>query len=61
MTQEVIQFASAGITQLQRRTCCKKTVDYISGRLVVPRNLFMEVGGFDLAYEPAYYEDTISA
>jgi GT2 family glycosyltransferase/glycosyltransferase involved in cell wall biosynthesis len=37
----------------------KKTVDYISGAaLVVPRNLFMEVGGFDLAYEPAYYEDT---
>lgn len=33
-------------------------VDYISAAaLLVPRDLFMEVGGFDLAYEPIYYED----
>ena len=37
----------------------KKSVDYISAAaLLVSRNLFMEVGGFDLAYEPSYYEDT---
>ncbi|MBB6252991.1 glycosyltransferase [Nitrospirillum iridis] len=36
-----------------------KFVDYISAAaLVIPRDVFMEVGGFDLAYEPAYYEDT---
>ena len=34
-------------------------VDYISAAtLVVERDLFVSVGGFDLAYEPAYYEDT---
>ncbi|WP_166653654.1 glycosyltransferase [Paraburkholderia flava] len=34
------------------------SVDYISAaNLLVPRDLFMEVGGFDLQYEPAYYED----
>jgi len=36
----------------------KKFVDYISAAtLVVPRAVFMEAGGFDLAYEPSYYED----
>lgn len=36
-----------------------KFVDYISAAaLLVPRDIFMAVGGFDLAYEPAYYEDT---
>jgi glycosyltransferase involved in cell wall biosynthesis len=33
-------------------------VDYVSSAaLLVPRDLFMETGGFDLAYEPTYYED----
>src|SRR5271157_3891843 len=33
-------------------------VDYISAAaLLVARDLFMEAGGFDLAYEPASYED----
>ena len=36
-----------------------KVVDYISAAaLVVDRALFEAVGGFDLGYEPAYYEDT---
>ena len=36
-----------------------KFVDYISAAaLVLSRELFMECGGFDLCYEPAYYEDT---
>jgi len=36
-----------------------KVVDYISAAaLVVERALFTAVGGFDLGYEPAYYEDT---
>ncbi|TWB24553.1 GT2 family glycosyltransferase [Nitrospirillum amazonense] len=36
-----------------------KFVNYISAAaLMIPRDIFMEVGGFDLAYEPAYYEDT---
>src|SRR5579883_1312875 len=34
-------------------------VDYISAAcLLLPRALFIEAGGFDLAYEPACYEDT---
>lgn len=33
-------------------------VDYISAAaLLVRHSLFIEAGGFDLAYEPAYYED----
>lgn len=36
----------------------RKQVDYVSGAaLVMPKDLFVAVGGFDLAYEPAYYED----
>ena len=35
-----------------------KFVDYISAAaLVVSRDVFMEAGGYDLAYEPSYYED----
>jgi GT2 family glycosyltransferase/glycosyltransferase involved in cell wall biosynthesis len=34
-------------------------VDYVSAAAVlVPRDVFMEAGGFDLAYEPVFYEDT---
>ncbi|WP_184529825.1 glycosyltransferase [Variovorax sp. Sphag1AA] len=36
-----------------------RLVDYISAAaLLVEKQLFLSVGGFDLAYEPAYYEDT---
>lgn len=35
-----------------------KPVDYISAAaLVMPRDVFLACGGFDLTYEPAYYED----
>jgi GT2 family glycosyltransferase len=34
-------------------------VDYSSGAtFLIPRDLFLQAGGFDLAYEPSYYEDT---
>ncbi|SHO63459.1 Glycosyltransferase, GT2 family [Pseudoxanthobacter soli DSM 19599] len=36
-----------------------KAVDYISAAaLLVHRDSFFDAGGFDLAFEPAYYEDT---
>jgi GT2 family glycosyltransferase len=36
-----------------------REVDYCSGALLAtPRALFLELGGFDSAYAPAYYEDT---
>ncbi|WP_460456247.1 glycosyltransferase [Arenimonas alkanexedens] len=36
-----------------------REVDYCSGAsIAVPRALFTELGGFDLHYAPAYYEDT---
>ena len=36
-----------------------REVDYISAAaLLVPKALFEAVGGFDLTFEPAYYEDT---
>ena len=36
-----------------------RDVDYISGAAIaIPRALFVQVGGFDLRYSPAYYEDT---
>jgi len=36
-----------------------RPVDYCSGAcLAVPRRLFAELGGFDVRYAPAYYEDT---
>jgi GT2 family glycosyltransferase len=36
-----------------------REVDYCSGAaLATPRSLFLDVGGFDKRYSPAYYEDT---
>jgi GT2 family glycosyltransferase/SAM-dependent methyltransferase/glycosyltransferase involved in cell wall biosynthesis len=36
-----------------------RAVDYCSGALLAtPRSLFLQLGGFDEAYCPAYYEDT---
>ncbi|MFH0729723.1 MAG: glycosyltransferase [Pseudomonadota bacterium] len=36
-----------------------KAVDYCSGAcLMIPRTLWKDVGGFDLRFAPAYYEDT---
>jgi O-antigen biosynthesis protein len=38
------------------RAC--EAVDYVSAAcLMMPRSVFDELGGFDLAWEPAYYED----
>ncbi len=37
----------------------RREADYLCGAaLLVPRALFHEIGGFDLRYAPAYYEDT---
>jgi O-antigen biosynthesis protein len=37
----------------------KRYVDYCSGAfLLTPRSLFVEMGGFDEDYKPAYYEET---
>lgn len=47
-----------GETQAHVEFLVPREVDYVSAAAcVMPRELFMEVGGFDLAYEPAYYED----
>src|SRR5690606_31038475 len=36
-----------------------RDVDYASGAaLAIPRALFLQLGGFDTRYAPAYYEDT---
>ena len=36
-----------------------RDADYASGAaIVLPRRLFLELGGFDARYAPAYYEDT---
>ena len=36
-----------------------RPVDYVSGcAMMMPKSLFMAVGGFDLRFRPAYYEDT---
>lgn len=37
----------------------RRKVDYCSGCfLMTPRPLFMEMGGFDISYRPAYYEES---
>jgi glycosyltransferase involved in cell wall biosynthesis len=37
----------------------RREVDYCSGAsLLVPKDLFNSMGGFDMRYAPAYYEDT---
>lgn len=37
----------------------QREVDYCSGAfLLTPRELFSQLGSFDLAYQPAYYEET---
>jgi O-antigen biosynthesis protein len=37
----------------------QRDVDYCSGAfLITPRRLWMELGGFDEAFKPAYYEET---
>lgn len=37
----------------------RREVDYCCGGfLLTPRDLFLEMGGFDLDYKPAYYEET---
>jgi glycosyltransferase involved in cell wall biosynthesis len=41
-----------------RAAISDRVVDYISAAcLLLSRELFLQAGGFDLAYEPAYYED----
>ncbi len=36
----------------------RRQTDYVSGAaLMIPRSLFHQVGGFDMRYMPAYYED----
>ena len=41
-----------------RAAITDRLVDYISAAcLLLSRELFLQAGGFDLAYEPAYYED----
>ncbi|GAC1345973.1 MAG: hypothetical protein NVSMB18_26890 [Acetobacteraceae bacterium] len=47
-----------GIERARAGTLAPGAVDYISAAaLLLPRDLFLEIGGFDLTFEPAYYED----
>jgi GT2 family glycosyltransferase/glycosyltransferase involved in cell wall biosynthesis len=47
-----------GEKQASSNLSTPRFVDYISAAtLLLGRDLFLEAGGFDLAYEPAYYED----
>jgi GT2 family glycosyltransferase len=37
----------------------RRAADYVSGcALLIPRDLFLALGGFDARFRPAYYEDT---
>ncbi|ERT05249.1 glycosyl transferase 2 family protein, partial [Lyngbya aestuarii BL J] len=39
--------------------CYLREVDYCSGAgIMIPTKLWREIGGFDVRYKPAYYEDT---
>src|SRR5262249_30187437 len=41
------------------RFCFLRDVDYVSAAaLMIPKDLFTELGGFDQHFAPAYYEDT---
>ena len=47
------------LDDLPSRFAVTEIVDYVSAACVlIPRILFDAVGGFDLAWDPAYYEDT---
>jgi GT2 family glycosyltransferase/glycosyltransferase involved in cell wall biosynthesis len=47
-----------GLDNSARAAISDRVVDYISAAcLLLSRELFLQAGGFDLAYEPAYYED----
>jgi GT2 family glycosyltransferase/glycosyltransferase involved in cell wall biosynthesis len=44
---------------LDPRYACLREADYCSGAAIaIPRTLFVQLGGFDKRYAPAYYEDT---
>lgn len=48
-----------GENPIDRKFIFAREVDYCSGAsLLVRKNLFEELGGFDQRYAPAYYEDT---
>ncbi len=49
----------AGTRWRRRAYCSSKIVDYISAAaFLIPRDLFLQARGFDLAYAPSWYEDT---